>query len=113
MKNFLFIFSALSALMLSGANLLDNADFKTLFNGKPVDWGTNLPENFLTVLPGEGVNNTNALKVDFSRNRIFAQGGLRLVPGEKYRISAYVKTKNFSFSRGGIVVPNYLWYSEA
>lgn len=113
MKKIILLFFSLSAMILSGANLLDNADFKTLFNGKPVDWGTNLPKNFLTVLPGEGVNNTNAVKVDFSRYDSFGQGGLKLVPGERYRISAYVKTRNFSCIRGGIVVPNYSWRGEA
>lgn len=115
MKMF-FLLACLCAVCASKAgNLLDNADFSDLYDKLPTDWKTNIVkygQDALVVLPGRGVNGENAVRINLAKLVSFGQGGIRLVPGEKYRIGAYVKTRDFTCFRGGIVIVNHLWMNE-
>ena len=93
-----------------GKNLLRNPEFIGSSDDLGI-WNSNLgkAENAVTLLEKAGPGNKNALKIDLPRLGSFSQGGIKLVPGEKYKLGAWVKTRNFKSTGSQLVVSNYQW----
>ena len=114
MKRLLTSLLVAACFALSAQNLLNNADFQRLYGPYPMDWGTNLAGHpgAVTLLPNQGPQKENAVRLDLSGLVSYAQGGIRLVPEESYEIGAWVRTKDFHCTRGGIVIYNFGWIDE-
>ena len=114
----LFLFCLCAAIGLfaqEGKNLILNGDFSTLFEGRPDYWFSS-PEPFSLFHTSGGPNGMNYLsmcetdRMDYE-NKVRVKY-LTLVPGESYRLSAMVRTTNFTASRGDILVIDNGWYHE-
>ena len=116
MKRIILTFLASMPFFLCQAqNLLNNVDFQRLYGPYPMDWGRNLAlfPHAVELLPGQGPQKQNAVRLDLSEMISYSQGGLRLVPGEQYEIGAWVRTKDFHAERSGIIIYNHGWFDEA
>jgi hypothetical protein len=107
----LLLLLSLNAVTLYGVNLVDNGVLSSDQSLEPDNWlmSTNAvwyqrtggPDGkaMITVRP------TSLFKLN--------QTGITLVKGERYRISAMIRTKNFSCRNGRLVVHDYGWYHDA
>ena len=111
----IFLLAAVPFCLCRAQNLLNNADFQRLYDRYPMDWGKNLDgyPNAVELLPDQGPEKQNAVRLDLRELESYGQGGLRLVPGETYEIGAWVRTKDFCCSRSGIIIYNYGWFAES
>ena len=111
----IFLLAAVPLCLCRAQNLLNNADFQRLYDRYPMDWGKNLDgyPNAVELLPDQGPEKQNAVRLDLRELESYGQGGLRLVPGETYEIGAWVRTKDFRCSRSGIIIYNYGWFAES
>ncbi|NLG13381.1 MAG: hypothetical protein GX561_04150 [Lentisphaerae bacterium] len=96
-------------ILLNGRLEADQADF-------PVFWSSTRPENVVyNTSDGPGGLPTIRLKGADGETRpetSVRQFSLRLVPGETYKMSAWVKTTGFSCNHYGIIVHNTGWFEE-
>ena len=99
-----------------GKNLILNGDFSELIDGRPNFWSSS-PEPFSYFRTEGGPNGMNYLSMCEADNEGYENKVrvkyLTLVPGESYRLSAWVRTTNFTASRGDILVIDNGWYHEA
>ena len=95
---------------IQGENLIRNPEFKGTADDLGI-WNNNLNKisDPVTLLPGEGPGKRTALRIDLPRLVDFAQGGIKLVAGEKYKLGAWVRTENFKSSGSQLVISNYQW----
>ncbi|MBR4221375.1 MAG: hypothetical protein IKR81_09480 [Victivallales bacterium] len=96
---------------LAAENLVFNGDFKMVRGDQPLGWITNPHAEF--VLEG-GPKNKPYVRLKPSgllryENK-FRQYNLTMVPGSKYRLSAWVRTKGFKSTHYGIVLTNMGWF---
>ena len=102
------------ALTLTAAaeNLILNGDFNHNAAGEFFEWNGTSAE--VTFLDGQGPEGKNALVVDLGKLVVFRQTEIKLVPGEKYRLGAWIKTRQFNAGRSGIVIYDIPgWYKDA
>ena len=98
-----------------GVNLVINSEFRGDGMGGALNWSLNKPsEGSIVRLPGAGPDGANALKVTFDkvRNRL-TQSGIKLIPGERYRFGAWVKTRNLPADTDlRVILYNYAWLKD-
>ena len=100
----------------NGDNLAFNGDFRQTAFGHAYGWicppapyttyhETGGPDGLPYVAMRQGDDDTyeNKLRMKY----------ITLVPGERYRISAWIRTKDFSARRGELLLVNNPWYKEA
>ena len=115
----LFLFCLCASIGLfaqqEGNNLILNGDFSELIDGRPNFWSSS-PEPFSYFRTQGGPNGLNYLSMCEADNEGYENkvrvNSLTLVPGESYRLSAMVRTTNFTASRGDILVIDNGWYRE-
>ena len=93
-------------------NLVFNGDFKMPGGDRPLGWITNPHAEFIHE---GGPENKPYVRLKPSgmhkyENK-FRQYNLTMVPGSKYRLSAWVRTKGFKSSHYGIVLTNQGWFA--
>lgn len=117
MKKTAFAFTCFLVLALgaAGKNLLLNPEFKGV-PGNLGAWNQN-PGVFnggAKLLKGAGPGGKNAIALDLSKCARFHQEPITLAGGEKYRIGAWIRTKNLksSFKYFGILVYNSGWHQS-
>ncbi|MBP5638466.1 MAG: hypothetical protein J6X55_03245 [Victivallales bacterium] len=109
----LFAFITLHA--QDGGNLAYNGDFRKAFHDRPHGWIMQQapyatyqcyggPDGLPYVSMHQGMDDAfeNTLRIRF----------IALVPGEKYHLSAMIRTKNFSAKRGELLLVQNPWYKE-
>ena len=96
---------------LSAQGLLHNPELAANSRGEIMHWLSDA--GVATPLPGQGPDGRNAVKLTFAKGEVFKQPAITLVAGETYRVSAYIKTADFTFRRCGMVVWNYGWQNDA
>ncbi|MBP5638520.1 MAG: hypothetical protein J6X55_03515 [Victivallales bacterium] len=98
---------------LAAENLVFNGDFKMKGRGVPSGWITNQYAEF--VLEG-GPGNKPYVRLNQSKmlkyENKFRQYNLTMVPGSKYSLSAWVRTKGFKSPHYGIMLTNQGWFAE-
>ncbi|HOG50132.1 MAG TPA: hypothetical protein PKY10_06045, partial [Lentisphaeria bacterium] len=97
MRTTMLLFSLVLAAATAGENLILNGDFNHNAAGDFFEWNGTSEE--VTFLAGQGPEGKNALRIDLSQLVSFRQTEIKLVPGEKYRLGAWIKTKQFSAGR--------------
>ena len=114
-KNMIFLLVTMTIFVCRSQNLLNNPDFQRLYGTYPMDWGRNIAgvPNAVKLLPNQGPNRKNAVRLDLSEMVSYPQGGLRLVPGEQYEIGAWVRTRDFRSQQSGIIIYNDGWFDES
>ena len=90
----------LSANICQGKNILQSTDFEPNACGELGYWTIGKLDVEAKKLPGEGVNGRNALRLRFRNTEFFSHLGIISVPGGRYRIGGYVRTKDFSSPKG-------------
>lgn len=98
---------------LLGQNLVDNG----LLEGNQGDW----PDNWQVSQSGNvvysrsgGPGGFGVLTLNGEINSfVLRQQGIALAPGEKYRISAMIRTKDLKYKRGGLVIHNDSWKKDS
>ena len=83
--------------LLAASNLLVRAEFPSDGIGGLTDWTILMPveaERGVTRVPSAGPQGRTAIRIDFRKKNYLAQKGVRLVAGEPYRASAWVRTRN-------------------
>ena len=118
-KRILILLVALCAVIgliaQDGQNLILNGNFSELKDGKP-DYWTSSPEPFSVFHKGGGPNGMNYLSMcdtgtNGYENKVRVKF-LTLVPGESYRLSAMIRTTNFTAKRGDLLVIDFGWFHE-
>lgn len=104
-----------AAAVQDGENILYNGEFEADQTPFPEGWTTRYPSNVRYSRSG-GPNGEPSIAI-FSEtqtnyNPTVAQEGFVLVAGEKYKLSAYIRTKNFQSKHGGIAVYNQAWMND-
>ena len=119
MRQYHILWSLLAATTVlmaqDNANLAFNGDFKQTAFGHAYGWmcppapyttyhATGGPDGLPYVAMQQGDDDTyeNKLRMKY----------ITLVPGEPYRISAWIRTKDFSAKRGELLLVNNPWYKE-
>ena len=119
MRQYHILWSLLAATTVlmaqDGGNLAFNGDFKQTAFGHAYGWmcppapyttyhATGGPDGLPYVAMRQGDDDAyeNKLRMKY----------ITLVPGEPYRISAWIRTKNFSAKRGELLLVNNPWYKE-
>ncbi len=119
MRQYHILWSLLAATTVlmaqDGGNLAFNGDFKQTAFGHAYGWmcppapyttyhATGGPDGLPYVAMRQGDDDTyeNKLRMKY----------ITLVPGEPYRISAWIRTKDFSAKRGELLLVNNPWYKE-
>ncbi|MBP5638928.1 MAG: hypothetical protein J6X55_05600, partial [Victivallales bacterium] len=115
--SFLFCLCAAIGLFAQqeGKNLILNGDFSELIDGRPNFWSAS-PEPFSYFRTEGGPNGLNYLSMcevdnEGYENKVRVKY-LTLVPGESYKLSAMVRTVNFTAKRSDILVIDNGWYHE-
>ena len=100
MKKLIVALAVCGAVFTAAAqNLLLNPEFAgTSTNLGPWNKNSAVYNNEVTRLPGAGPDGKTAIKIDLAACENFKQGPMTLVPGEKYKFGAYVRTKNLKCS---------------
>ncbi len=100
MKKLIVVLAVCGAVFTAAAqNLLLNPEFAgTSTNLGPWNKNAAVYNNEVTRLPGAGPDGKTAIKVDIASCESFKQGPFTMVPGEKYKFGAYVRTKNLKCS---------------
>ena len=88
------------AMLSAGDNVLKSTGFEPDACGEFGYWSIGQHDVEATLLPGAGVNGKNALRLKFNIMEFFSHLGIKSVPGSKYRIGGYVRTKDFSSPKG-------------
>lgn len=116
-KHFLFpiLLLSIGLLFADGRNLAYNGDFSKVILGKPVGWllqpspyatfeltGGPAGQPYVALRQGMDDAFENSLRLKL----------LSLVPGERYRLSASVRTKDFAARRCEFVLVNTPWYNS-
>ncbi|MBR5024375.1 MAG: carbohydrate binding domain-containing protein, partial [Victivallales bacterium] len=98
-----------------GENLLVNGKFEADQEDFPPFWA-NQAGRYLSYNTSGGPNGIPSIKMTSpepsNTESTFRQYDLELVAGETYRVSAWVRTKNFQSKHYGITVCNNGWFSE-
>ena len=98
-----------------GDNLLVNGKFDADQEDFPPFWA-NQASRYLSYNPSGGPNGLPSVKLASAEpsntESTFRQYDLELVPGETYRVSAWVRTKDFKSRHYGFTVCNNGWFSE-
>ena len=106
-----FLLAALSICVTAGfgENLALNPDFARDDFGKIRAWSLRDQADIAECETGEGPEGSTALRLALDKGRQFIQTGIRLVPGEPYRLSLDVRSKGFP--KGGVefMVRNPSW----
>lgn len=119
MKQYHILWSLLAATTVlmaqDGRNLAFNGDFKLAAYGHVYGWicppapyttyhATGGPDGlpYVAMRQGDDDSYENKLRLKY----------LTLVPGERYRLGAWVRTKDFSARRGELLLVNNPWYKE-
>ena len=66
-----------------------------------------------TFVKGKGPEGMNFITLKGKGTITFRQSGIKLVPGEKYRLSGYFRTSNFIAKNAGFVIHNKGWGKDA
>ena len=106
---------AVFAQVKPGENLLVNGKFEADQEDFPPFWA-NQAGRYLSYNTSGGPNGIPSIKMTSpepsNTESTFRQYDLELVSGETYRVSAWVRTKNFQSKHYGITVCNNGWFSE-
>jgi hypothetical protein len=95
---------------MTGKNIIRNTEFQPDMFGEFGVWSIRRPVVGITRLPGEGVDGSTAVRLDFSRQGSMIHDGLKVVKGSKYKFGAYVRTAGFSGKEYyGIMFHNSGW----
>ncbi|MBP5638220.1 MAG: hypothetical protein J6X55_01985 [Victivallales bacterium] len=117
MKTIVALLAIMTTLLLaqSGKNFAFNGDLKLEAFGQVIGWITppapwtayhadggpnNMP--YVAMRPGGDDDYENKLRLKY----------LWLTPGEKFHLSAFIRTKDFSAKRGELLLVNAPWYDE-
>lgn len=113
-KSALLVLALALALPATAANLVTNPEFRTDHDDFIIDWTTDQLKHpgSVTLLPKDGVDGADAVRLDLTKLIRFVQPGITLVPGEKYRIGGYVRTNGFKAPRKSIIIYNVGWTKE-
>ena len=96
-----------------GGELLRNVSFRPDGLDGVLNWSLRGGmKDKLTVLPGQGPGGCDALRVHVPGGRRFSQDGIKLVPGEMYRIGMWVRTKGCPENSVRFMVWNDWWRNE-
>lgn len=95
-------------------NLLNNADLKLGRDGFPMDWNMDFQSLKDYFEFGKDENGKGIVTFKPSSGVVLlTQKDMQLVPGGKYRIGAWVKTRDLKSKRGAIVIYNTFWTKQA
>ena len=94
-------------------NLVLNPDFGCDDFGKIRAWALRNPEDVSEREPGRGPDGSTALRLGLDKGRQFIQSGLRLAPGEPYRLSLDVRAQGFPRGAVEFMVRNPSWNCRA
>ena len=95
---------------MTGKNIIRNTEFQPDMFGEFGVWSIRRPLVGITRLPGEGVDGSTAVRLDFSRQGSMIHDGIKVVKGSKYKFGAYVRTAGFSGKEYyGIMFHNSGW----
>lgn len=107
--------SSVQGAVAEGENLLINGRFDAEGAEFPEFWSPSSAKNVFYDRVGgpQGKIPAVVLKADGSMPGTVSlrQQGMTLVTGEKYKLSAYVKTKGFQCRAGGLIIHNSGWFS--
>ncbi|MDD5727726.1 MAG: hypothetical protein PHV59_04095 [Victivallales bacterium] len=93
-------------------NFAINGKLQSKQGSFPDAWNTATFDGFIYD-PSGGHDRTGSIEIPSGTESVnMRQGGYKLVPGEKYKLSIWVKTKDFEMKRGGFVIINAGWYSS-
>ncbi|MDD4872746.1 MAG: hypothetical protein PHR77_19510, partial [Kiritimatiellae bacterium] len=108
--------SSVNAAVSEGENLLMNGTFDAEQVDFPEFWNPSSTKNVVYHRAGGpgGKKASIVLKNDgiLPGSVSARQGGLTLVAGETYKLSAYVKTKGFNSRNGGLIIHNSGWFND-
>ena len=94
-------------------NLLVNAEFAGDNLGGVLGWDVRQPNaDAVTRFPGEGPDGATAIRLELAAGRRFEQGGIRLVEGERYRLSVAVRTRGLGEGAVRFFVRNAWWAGQ-
>ncbi|MBR2905870.1 MAG: hypothetical protein IKC08_08220, partial [Lentisphaeria bacterium] len=94
-------------------NILNNTVFAPGLNGYPADWNDGFEEDkdfFRFEKDKDG--KISAALLPRKTPLALRQKDIRLNAGKRYRIGAWVKTRDLTAARSGIIVYNFLWQKE-
>ncbi len=108
---------AARAAVAEGENLLVNGSFDAEQVAFPEFWSPSSSTKgvvYLRTGGPEGRKPAVALQGDGSKSGTASirQQGMTLVAGETYKLSGYIRTKNFTCRNGGMIIHNGGWYNE-
>ena len=93
-----------------GENILNNPDLQASEGGFPLNWiGSEMDKKYLKILEEDGVR---FARMSFGAGECecnLKQSDIRLVPGARYRVGAWVRTKDLQASQFGLIVCNWGW----
>lgn len=117
MKRFLSIclLAAVALPAFEEVNILKNVNFEGDFDIMPgsipcwsVDQGATT-NNPMVLLPGEGPDGRNAMRVNIDKGEVLRQPYAFLVAGERYRFGAYIRTSGLKTPKSYLCVWNTGW----
>ena len=117
MKRFLSIclLAAVALPAFEEVNILKNVNFEGDYELMPgsipcwsVDQGATT-NNPMVLLPGEGPDGKNAMRVNIDKGEVLRQPNAFLVAGERYRFGAYIRTSGLKTPKSYLCVWNTGW----
>jgi len=101
--------------LVPGKNLLVNGVLLSEQGNFPDNWNTRDINHFQYARSGgpDGKAFLGVVNGDGISTYDVRQGGYKLIPGELYRIGAWVKTDHFKASRAGVIILNDGWSKSA
>ena len=109
MRSVLIAALIVAACCAAADNLCMNPDFVVDDFGKVVSWALRDMDDVAEAEPNAGPDGSTALRLDLSHGRQLIQSGLKLVPGEPYRLSLDVRSSGFPEQAVEMLVRNPAW----
>ncbi len=98
-----------------GDNLLVNGQLEADQANMPPFWNPTSGAEHIRYIANSGLPGLGCLTLssdDGAKEAVIRQAGLQLVAGERYRLSAMVRTKDFESGHYGVIVCNQGWFSS-
>ena len=110
--------AAFAAYGAAAAGLVLNGRFEADQVDVPTYWRSSVADNIMSCQPSGGPGGIPSVRftnpnVGKPLSATLRQYDITLVPGERYRVSAWVRTKGFRARRWGILLVNARWHSSA
>ena len=94
-----------------GENILNNPELLATEKGLPLNWNHDFETNNGRMIVIDGATGKEVVFLPGDGTSSLKQEDIRLVPGAKYRLGAWVKTKDLKADKFGFVVTPWAWLS--